>query len=262
MDLGIRGRKALVNGGSAGMGKEAALALAREGVELVISARGEARLRATAAEIAAETGVRVTPVVADHSRQEGLGRILAACPAPDILVATCSPPPMTEDYRQIDDAQWRASLDTGLLSPVHFMHAVLEGMVSRGWGRIVNIATIAAKFPLELRILSGAPRAALINYAGAVALRVVQHGVTINNVLPGMFHTAFTQEQLTARARANGTTYEDEVAKFAADFRIAARRFGDSRDVGALVAWLCSQYAGYITGQSIVVDGGATRSTF
>jgi 3-oxoacyl-[acyl-carrier protein] reductase len=262
MDLGIRGRKAIVNGGSAGMGKAAALALAREGVDLVLSARGEARLRATAEEIAAATGVRVVPVVADHSQAEGFTRILAACPAPDILVGTCSPPPMTEDYRAIDAAQWQASLDTGLLSPVHFMNAVLEGMVARRWGRNVNIATIAAKYPLELRILSGAPRAALINYAGAVAARVAQHGVTINNVLPGMFHTAFTQEQFGARALANGTTYDDEVASFAENYRIAARRFGDAQDVGALVAWLCSQFAGYVTGQSIVMDGGATRSTF
>jgi len=262
MDLGIRGRKAIVNGGSAGMGKAAALALAREGVELVISARGEARLRAAAAEIAAATGVPVIPVVADHASPAGRERILAACPAPDILVGTCTPPPMTEDYRAIDAAQWQASLDTGLLSPVHFMNAVLDGMVARGWGRVVNIATIAAKYPLELRILSGAPRAALINYAGAVALRVIEHGVTINTVLPGMFHTAFTQEQFGARAQALGSSYEDEVAAFAQRFRIAAGRFGDTEDVGTLVAWLCSRYAGYITGQSIVIDGGATRSTF
>jgi 3-oxoacyl-[acyl-carrier protein] reductase len=262
MDLGIRGRKALVNGGSAGMGKAAAFALAREGVDLVVSARGESRLLATAEEIAIATGVSVVPVVADHSQAEGRARILAACPAPDILVATCSPPPMTEDYRSIDAARWQVSLDTGLLSPVYFMNAVLDGMVERRWGRIVNIGTIAAKYPLELRILSGAPRAALINYAGAVALRVARHGVTINNVLPGMFHTAFVQEQFGARALAAGTRYEDEVARFVEAYRIAARRFGDPQDVGALVAWLCSQFAGYITGQSIVIDGGATRSTF
>jgi 3-oxoacyl-[acyl-carrier protein] reductase len=262
MDLGIRGRNAIVNGASAGMGKAAAFALAREGVNLVLSARGEARLRATAEQIAAATGVCVIAVVADHSEAEGAARILAAGPAPDILVGTCSPPPMTEDYRAIEAAQWQTSLDTGLLSPVHFMNAVLEGMVARGWGRIVNIASIAAKYPLELRILSGAPRAALINYAGAVALRMVEHGVTINNVLPGMFHTAFTQEQFGARAIANGTSYDEEVARFSESYRIAARRFGDTQDVGALVAWLCSQFAGYITGQSIVIDGGATRSTF
>jgi 3-oxoacyl-[acyl-carrier protein] reductase len=262
MDLGIRGRKAIVNGGSAGMGRAAAFALAHEGVDLVLSARGEARLRATADEIAAATGVRVIAVVADHSRPEGFERILAACPAPDILVMTCSPPPMTEDYRLIDAEQWQASLDTGLLGPIHYMKAALDGMVARGWGRVINIATIAAKYPLELRILSGAPRAALINYCGAVALRVAQHGVTINNVLPGMFHTAFTRQQFGARASAGGTTYEEEVARFAADYQIAARRFGDAEDVGALVAWLCSRFAGYITGQSIVMDGGATRSTF
>src|ERR1044072_1093265 len=161
MDLGIRGRKAIVNGGSAGMGKAAALALAREGVDLVISAREPTRLRATAEEIGTATGVSVVPVVADHSQAEGRERILAACPAPDILVATCSPPPMTEDYRSIEAAQWQGSLDNGLLSPVHFMTAVIDGMVERSWGRIVNISTVAAKYPLELRILSGAPRAAL-----------------------------------------------------------------------------------------------------
>jgi 3-oxoacyl-[acyl-carrier protein] reductase len=262
MDLGIRGRTALVNGGSAGMGKAAAFALAREGVHLVISARDEPRLVAAAQEIATATGVSVLPVCADHSQAEGRARILAACPTPDILVSTCSPPLMTEHYRSIDDAQWQAGLQTGLLGPVHFINAVLDGMIERCWGRIVNIATVAAKYPLELRILSGAPRAALINYAGAVALRVARHGVTINNVLPGMFHTAFVREQFSQRALAGGTTYEDEVARFVERYQIAARRFGDPQDVGALVAWLCSQFAGYITGQSIVVDGGATRSTF
>jgi 3-oxoacyl-[acyl-carrier protein] reductase len=244
------------------MGKEAAFALAREGVDLVLSARGEARLLATASQIAAETGVHVEAVVADHSTEEGARRILAACPSPDILVGTCSPPPMTEDYRTIDEAQWRQTLDTALLSPVRFMRAVIDGMVVRRWGRVVNIATIAAKYPLELRILSGAPRAALINYAGAVALRVIPHNVTINNVLPGMFHTAFTEEQFTARAKAAGTSHDVEVGKFVGALGVAAGRFGDSKDVGALVAWLCSEFAGYITGQSIVIDGGATRSTF
>jgi 3-oxoacyl-[acyl-carrier protein] reductase len=262
MDLGIRGRRAIVNGASAGMGKAAALALAREGVELLITARGEERLRATASEIAAATGVKVTTVAADHGTDEGRARILAACPAPDILVATCSPPPMTQDYRTIDNAQWQASLDTGLLGPVHFMRAVLDGMVERRWGRIVNIASIATKYPLELRILSGAPRAALINYAVAVARRVAAHNVTINTILPGMFHTAFTHDQFTALAEKSGTTYEQEVRRFVDAYQIPAQRFGDSQDVGSMAAWLSSEFAGYITGQSIVMDGGTTRSTF
>jgi len=262
MELGIRGRKAIVNGGSAGMGKEAALALAREGVELYISARGEDRLRSVAEEIASETGVKVTPVVADHSTDEGRAAILAACPEPDILVGTCSPPPMTPDYREISMEQWRSALDISLLSPVQFIHAVTDGMCQRGWGRIVNIATVAAKYPLELRVLSGSTRAALVNYTGAVALRVARHNVTLNNILPGMYHTDFVEKQLNARAEQNGTSYEEEVGKMVVDFDIAAGRFGDSVDVGNMAAMLCSQFAGYMVGQSIVMDGGATRSTF
>jgi 3-oxoacyl-[acyl-carrier protein] reductase len=262
VNLGIRGRKAIVNGASAGMGRAAAFALARAGVDLVVSARGEERLVATAREIERETGVRAVAVAADHATPAGRALILGACPDPDILVATCSPPPMTGDFRSIDEPQWQSSLATGLLSPVHFMRATIDGMVARGWGRIVNIATIAAKYPLELRILSGAPRAALINYTVAVARRVAEHNVTINSVLPGMFHTAFVQEQFHERARLVGTTYEEEVRRFVEAYRIPAKRFGDPADVGAMVAMLCSEFAGYITGQSIVMDGGATCSTF
>lgn len=262
MDFRIRGRKAIVNGASAGMGKEAAFALAREGVELCISARGEDRLAAVAEEISSETGAKVTPVAADHSTDAGREAILAACPEPDILVGTCSPPPMTPDYRDITMEQWQSALDISLLSPVQFIHAVADGMCQRGWGRIVNIATVAAKYPLELRVLSGATRAALVNYTGAVALRVAQHNVTLNNILPGMYHTDFVEKQLSARAEQNGTSYDEEVMKMVSDFSIAAGRFGDSCDVGAMAAMLCSEYAGYMVGQSIVMDGGATRSTF
>lgn len=262
MDMGIRGRRALINGASAGMGRAAADFLAAEGVDLTITARGADRLEAAATQLRARHGVRVVTVAADHSTAEGQARILDACPDPDILVATCSPPPMTPDHRAITAAQWQASLDTGLLSPVRFIEALLPGMLERRWGRVVNIATIAAKYPLELRILSGAPRAALANYVVAVARRVAAENVTLNNVLPGMFHTAAVHDQFTAAAARNGTTYEAEVTKFAEAFQIPAKRFGDARDVGSLVTWLCSDFASYITGQSLVVDGGTTRSTF
>jgi 3-oxoacyl-[acyl-carrier protein] reductase len=262
METGIRGRSALVNGASAGMGRAAAESLAREGVNLVLTARGAQRLEATARDLRTRFGVQVTAVAADHSTAAGRQLILESCPSPDILVATCSPPPMTPDHRLITPEQWQASLDTGLMSPVFFIEAVLPGMVQRRWGRIVNIASIAAKYPLELRILSGAPRAALVNYAGAVARRVAADNVTLNTVLPGMFHTAAVHDQFTATATRNGTTYDVEVAKFVEAYQIPARRFGDPADIGALVTLLCSEYAGYITGQSIVVDGGATRSTF
>ena len=159
MDLGIKGRKAIVNGGSAGMGRGSVLALAREGCELYVSARGKARLDETCAAISEETGASVTPICADHSTDEGRREILASCPEPDILVGTCSPPPHTGDYRTVTARDWDVNLSVALLSPVYFMQAVLDGMVERGWGRIVNIATGAAKFPHQIRILSGAPRA-------------------------------------------------------------------------------------------------------
>jgi 3-oxoacyl-[acyl-carrier protein] reductase len=262
MDMGIKGRRALVNGASAGMGLAAAQMLAAEGVHLVMSARGAARLESAANQLREKYQVEVIAVAADHSTVAGRARILEVCPEPDILVGTCSPPPMTPDHRAISPTDWQGALDTGLMSPVQIIEAVLPGMVRRRWGRIVNIASIAAKYPLELRILSGAPRAALVNYSVAVARRVAADNVTLNTVLPGMFHTAFVHDQFTENARRNGTTYEQEVAKFTEAYQIPAKRFGDPSDVGSLVAWLCSEHAGYITGQSIAMDGATTRSTF
>ncbi len=262
MDLGIAGRKAIVNGGSAGIGKSSALALAREGVELFVSARGEQRLHRACEEIAGETGARVVPIVADHSSREGRERILAACPEPDILVGTCAPPPMTPDFRAISEAQWRECIDISLLGPIEFMRAVVDGMADRRWGRIVNIATVAAKYPAEIRALSGSTRAALTNYAVAVAKAVAKHNVMINTVLPGMHHTATVEELFTARAKAKGITYDDEVAEFIAEWRIPTGTFGDPDDAGAFVALFCSERAKFLTGQSLVIDGGSTNSTF
>jgi 3-oxoacyl-[acyl-carrier protein] reductase len=262
MDLGIRGRKAIVNGGSAGMGRSAVLALAREGVEVFVSARGEERLVAACREIAAETGAKVTPVCADHSSVDGRERILSACPDPDILVGTCAPPPMTPDYRAITADQWREAIDISLLSPIEFMRRVLDGMIERKWGRVVNIATVAAKYPDQIRALSGSTRAALANYTVAVSKVAAPHNVMINNLLPGMHHSAFVEKQFNERAEAKGTTYDQEVAEFSREWRIAAGRFGDCDDVGAFVAMFCSEFANYISGQSLVIDGGATTSTF
>lgn len=262
MNLGIKGRKAIVNGGSAGMGRGAALALAREGVELYVSARGAERLLQSCADIRAQTGARVIPIVADHSTDEGRARILAACPEPDILVGTCSPPRATEDYRTVTRSDWLANIDVTLLAPVAFMQAIIPGMAARRWGRVVNIATGAAKYPHELRILSGPPRAALVNYTVAVARSVARDNVTINNILPGMHHTDSVRSNFGARAAAKGTSYEAEVEKFIDHFRIPANKFGDPDDVGAFVALLCSEFANYTTGQSICIDGGVSNSTF
>lgn len=262
MDLGIRGRRAIVNGASAGLGRGCAIALAREGVDLVISARGEERLLRTAEEIAAETGVAVTPVAADHTTREGREKILAARPDPDILVGTCSPPPWGTDFREVEPKDWQEYLDSGLLGPAEFIRATVDGMAERGFGRIVNITTGAAKFPNENRILSGPPRAALANYSVAAAKVMAKQNVVINNLLPGFHHTAAAEEQFTKIAEKRGTTYQEEVDRWIEKVGIPAGRFGDPDEFGAVCALFCSQFAGYIVGQSLVVDGGITTAIF
>jgi len=262
MDLGIKGRKALVNGGSAGLGKGSAKALAAEGVELYISARGEERLLAAAEEIRRETGATVISIVADHSTDAGREKILSVCPDPDILVGTCSPAPFTPDFRKVTVEQWQEHLAIGLISPIEFMRATIDGMCARGFGRIVNISTAASKFPAELRILSGPPRAALSNYTVAVAKAVAKYNVTINNLLPGMHHTATAEERFGTMAQEQGTTYEQVVQQWIDDWRIPANKFGDIDEFGAICALFCSKQASYIIGQSLVIDGGVTNATF
>jgi 3-oxoacyl-[acyl-carrier protein] reductase len=262
MDLGIAGRRAICAGASAGMGLAAAQALAREGVDLVISARGRARLEAAAARIAAETGANVIPVVADHSTPDGRADLLKACPEPDILVITCSPPAATEDYRDIAVADWNASFETALIAPIELMRATVDSMAARGFGRIVNIATVAAKFPSVPRLLSGPARSALVNYAVAVSKAVAGRGVTINTLLPGMFATESLLTRMADEAIARGTNVGQELDRFVARFRVPAGRFGDPDEAGALVAFFCSRQAAYVTGQSLVVDGGLINSLF
>ena len=262
MDLGIKGRKAIINGGSAGMGKGSAFALAKEGVDLFISARGEDRLLQTCEEIKKATNVKVEPIVADHSTDEGREKIISTCPNPDILVGTCTPPPFTYSYEKVSTDEWKQTLDVALLSPVEFMKAIIPGMVERKWGRIVNIGTGAAKTPTEVRILSGPPRAALVNYSVAVSKKVAKHNVVINNILPGMHHTASIKERYNKLAEENGTSYDEEIANFVENWKIPAKKFGSSDDLGSFVAMFCSQQASYVIGQSLVIDGGIGNTTF
>ncbi len=262
MDLGIRGRKAIVNGGSAGLGRGTALALAREGAALFVSARREDRLLKSCEDIRRITGASVTPIVADHATPEGRSRILAACPSPDIFVGTCSPPPFTEDYNSVTEEDWRATLELALISPVEMMRAIIPGMVRRGWGRIVNIGTGAAKFPVALRVLSGPPRAALVNYSVALAREIARYNVTINCLLPVMHDTDGIREILRGYATRKGTTVEQEIEGMVRSLRIPAGRFGNAEDFGSIAAMFCSEYANYVTAQSLVVDGGFENSTF
>jgi len=142
------------------------------------------------------------------------------------------------------------------------MKAIVPGMAERGWGRVVNIGTGAAKFPAQIRILSGPPRAALVNYCVAVAKVVASQNVMINNLLPGMHHTAAIEDSYNKLAEKNGTSYDEEVQKFVEEWKIPAGKFGDSEDFGAFVAMFCSQQATFVAGQSLVIDGGLTNSTF
>lgn len=262
MDLGIRGRNAIINGGSAGLGFGTAMALGGEGVNLFISARNQARLQTACEKIRSTTGAQVRAIVADHATVEGRERILELCPEPDIFVGTCSPPPYIEDFRQISDADWRANLDMTFISPVEFIRTIVDGMCDRGWGRILNIATAAVKFPHPWRILSGAPRAALVNYTVAVAKVIAPHGVTINSLLPAMHDTDGIREIYGKRAEEKGISLEAELQEAIKTIGIPVGRFGSEIDFGAIAAMFCSQQSNYITGQSLVIDGGVTNATY
>lgn len=262
MDLGISGRSAIINGGSAGLGFGTAMALGGEGVNLFISARNEERLQRACEKIRSATGARVEAIVADHATVEGRQLILDRCPNPDIFVGTCSPPPYIEDFRQISGEDWRANLDMTFISPVEFIRAIVDGMCERGWGRILNIATAAVKFPHPWRILSGAPRAALVNYTVAVARVVAPHGVTINSLLPAMHDTDGIRDIYAARAVEKGISLEAELEDAIRTIGIPVGRFGSEIDFGAIAAMFCSAQSNYITGQSLVIDGGVTNATY
>jgi 3-oxoacyl-[acyl-carrier protein] reductase len=262
MDLGIRGKKAIVVGGSAGMGKSAAMALAREGVELTIMARGEERLVAAALEIATETGANVTRVVGDLNTPAGREAVLKACAAPDILIISGGVPRILTGYEEVTEKDWLESFNTELISSVELIKATVSGMADRGYGRVVNIASLAAKTPVEARLLSGPMRSALINYSGVVARKLASKNVTINNILPGWFHTAGTRGLFDSKATANGTSYEVEALKWAQTLGIPSAKIGNPEDVGAFCALLSSKYASYVVGQSIAMDGGLLRTVF
>ncbi len=253
MDLGIKGRRAIVCASSAGLGRACALELARAGVDVTINGRDAEKLAATAAAIRAETGVTVTEVVADLSTDAGRGALLAACPDPDILVNNNGGPPV-KPYADLDADGIRAGLESNFVTPALLLQAVLPGMVERGFGRVVNITSGSVKMPLPGLDLSSGARAGLTGFVAGIARQVAHAGVTINALLPGSFDTARIASMTQAAADRNGTTQEEERAKRAAS--IPAGRIGDPAEFGAACAFLCSDKAGFITGQSLLIDGG------
>lgn len=255
MDLGIAGRRALVCAASKGLGKASALALAREGVHLTITARGTDALEATAEEIRKETGVTVTAVAGDITTEEGRAAALAACPDPDILVNNAGGPP-PGNFRDWDRDDWIKALDANMLTAVFLIKATVDGMIGRRFGRIVNITSAQVKAATigTLGLSTGA-RAGLTGFSAVVARQVAKHNVTINGLLPGPFDTDRLRATMTGASKASGRSVEDVMADRRAENPTG--RFGDPAEFGAMCAFLCSAQAGYITGQNILLDGGA-----
>lgn len=264
MDLGITGKKAIMAGGSAGMGRATAERLAEAGVDLYITARREARLLRAAEEIAKKYNTTVTPIVADSSTDEGRQALFQACPDPDILAITIKPPKPNGDFLKVTPEMWRDSIETTLIGPIEIMRHYIPGMKSKGWGRIVNIATFSAKNPMIWRLMSGPARSALINYTASVSREIAKHGVTINNVLPGMFQTEGASEIMADYANAFGLEPDPEVVRphFMANNPIPAGFIGESDDLAPMAAFLCSERSRFIVGQNIVIDGGQHASLF
>ncbi len=257
MDLGIKGKTAIVCAASKGLGRGCAEALAQAGVDLVINARSIGPLEQAAVELARH-GVSVTPVAADITTNEGRAAVLAANPAPDILVNNAGGPPpgMWSDWEREDFIK---ALDANMLAPIAMMKATLPAMMERGWGRVVNITSQSVKSPIAVLGLSNSARAGLTGYVAGTARQVAGAGVTINNLLPGIHATdrAISLDQGVMAAQ--GITMEQAQAQRAAT--IPAGRYGTPDEFGAMCAFLCSKHAGFIVGQNILLDGGAVNAT-
>lgn len=259
MDLGIAGKKALIWGGSRGLGKAAALQLAREGVELTLLARTASTLAATADEIRAATGIAVNTAVADIATPAGRDAALAACPAPDILINN-GDGPIPGDFRQWSRDDWLQALDTMMLGPIEMIRRTVDAMAERGFGRIINVTSRSVKIPqLELGLSNGA-RSGLTGFVAGLARTVTERNVTINNILPGIFATDGQRRHVETLVEQSGRSFESIWQQRAESS--PARRYGRPEEFGAYCAFLCSAHAGYITGQNLLIDGGSYPGTF
>ena len=259
MDLGIRGRKALLSGASRGLGKACAFALAREGVDITIVARTRDVLEQAGAEIAQATGVQVTTVAGDITTQAGRSAALAACPAPDILLNNADGP-KPGDFRDWSRGDWIAALDGMMLSPIEMMRLTVDGMMARGFGRIINIVSRSVKIPQHELGLSNGARSGLVGFVGGIARQTVARNVTINNLLPGIFDSDAQRVHIRGMLDETGKSFDDIWRERAA--ANPAKRYGNPAELGAYCAFLCSDHAGFITGQNLLVDGGSYPGTY
>jgi len=259
MDLGIRGRKAIVCASSRGLGYGCALALAREGVEVVLNGRDEKRLAQAADEIAKATGAKVIPIAADVAKPAGQEALFAACPEPDILVNNNAGPPF-RDFRELTREQMLDGVTANMVVAIELIQKAINPMMARKFGRIVNITSGTVKMPLPGLDLSSGARAGLTAFLAGVARSVAASNVTINFLLPGAFETDRLRSNIESNAKKQNISFEQ-----ARDNRIAsvpAKRFGTVDEFGAACAFLCSAQAGYLTGQNILIDGGVFPAAF
>jgi 3-oxoacyl-[acyl-carrier protein] reductase len=253
MDLGISGRSAIVCASSRGLGKACALALAREGVRVVVNGTTRETLEATAGEIRAAGRAEVIPVLADVTTPEGRSALIAACPDPDILVNNAGGPP-PGDFRDWTREDWIKALDANMLSAIELIKATVDGMVERRFGRIVNITSVAVKAPISFLGLSNGARSGLTGFVTGLARDLSRHNVTINNLLPGSFDT----DRLRSNARRNAERSGEDFEAYLEARRQeeSSGRFGTPEELGATCAFLCGAQSGYITRQNLLLDGG------
>ncbi len=262
MDLGIAGKWALVCAASKGLGKGCAQAFVREGVNVVITARGAQALEATAAELRAlNPAVQVHAVVGDIATPQGRAEALAATPQVDILVNNAGGPP-PGDFRDWDRDAWIAALDANMLAPIELMKATVDAMAARGFGRVVNITSGAVKAPIDILGLSNGARSGLTGFVAGLARqqRLAGRNVTINNLLPGPFDTDRLRGNIKGAAAKSGQSIEAVAAARAQ--ALPAQRFGTAEEFGAVCAFVCSVHAGYLNAQNILLDGGGYPGTF
>ena len=259
MDLGISGERAIVCASSKGLGRACAISLAQNGVSLVINGRGEEALGQTARDIAEISDVEVTQVPGDVGTAEIQQALLAACPAPDILINNNGGPPF-RDFQELDREAMVAGVTMNMITPIELIQSIIDGMAERGFGRIVNVTSISVKMPIPGLDLSSGARAGLTSFLAGVAPKYAASNVTINNLQPGFFlterHDAAWKQAMDER----GLTLEEAIAERAA--AVPAKRFGDPMEFGEACAFLCGANSGYITGQNLLIDGGRFPGAF
>jgi 3-oxoacyl-[acyl-carrier protein] reductase len=260
MDLGLKGKKAIISGASKGLGKAAAMSLAREGVDVTILSRTKESIEAAAAEIADATGVNAVGVAGDFNKAEDRERLLAACPEPDILVNNPGVRQTPTPYDKISEEEWLKWLNDHFLSSILMIQAVAPGMAERRFGRVVNMSVSFIKFPQVGFAHTHAARLALSGAVAAMSRDLIKHNVTINTVCPGLFDTDALHTNLHQHAERGNTTYEAIVEDRKQG--CPAGRFADPSECGDLIAYICSAQAGFMSAQNIINDGGVYQGLF